>query len=304
MSAPETTASIRASVDFRELVIDYGHEVNRSGKIRCSAHEDKTPSCHIYSDHSFCFSCGAYHDAFSFVAMQEHVEFPEAVEILSRKLALPLNTTSRASAPIPRRNEPEKWHPYVMSADERRYCVVMAEALLRDERAVKGIAKARNSQPETIHNLALDPCIGLDDGKLVYLYSTGAKMRCKPLTPARAQTFTGAPYLWLFGAQHALWRADRILPCTECIHIVEGETAAISLVDAGIDNGVSEIAVAVPGARAWRNEWAALFKGKEVTLWPDADKPGEELAQRSVASLSKVAKSIEVVNLSSSETAQ
>jgi DNA primase len=302
MIAPETIEQICASVDCRELVRRYGIEPNSSGNILCLWHEERTASCHVYADHLFCYACGHYSDAIEFVMMQEKIEFPAAVEHLSRKLALPSATvTTRQERP--RTKPPELWKPYAMSEEKLHYCCTMAEALLRDERSINGIARARNWQPETIRNLALDPCIGLDNGKLVYLYSTGAKKRLKPLTPSVAEKFDGTPYLWLFGAQHSLWRADRILKCTERIHICEGETACISLVDAGVDNGLSEIAVAVPGARAWRDEWRTIFKGKHVTIWPDADKPGEELAQRIIQSLSMVARSIEIVNLNNTSEA-
>ena len=102
-------------------------------------------------------------------------------------------------------------------------------------------------------------------------------------------------FIWMFGKPHSLWRGDRILPCTERVHITEGETAAISLIDEGVGDDTTEIVMTVPGASCWRNEWASLFHGMHATLWPDADAAGQRLKERIVASLAPVVKSIEIV---------
>lgn len=193
------------------------------------------------------------------------------------------------------RPAPEPWQPYLMDGEELTRCVAMAEELLSDNFAINGIAKARNWRPETIRELALDPCIGLYDGKLVLIYPTGAKVRLKPLTPSAADTFEGTKFRWLFGKPDAPWRGDRLLACTETVHITEGETAAISLIDAGLDNETTEIALAVPGASCWRDEWAKMLRGRCVVIWPDADDAGDKLKQRIIQSVSHCAKSIEVV---------
>ena len=199
------------------------------------------------------------------------------------------------AATRPRAVKAASWVPYVMNGDELRRCVEMAETLLRDEEAIKGIAKARNWQTKTIRELALDPCLGLDEGKLVHLYPTGAKKRLKPLTPELAEKFVGVRFCWMFGKPDSLWRGDRLLKCTERIHLTEGETAAIALIDAGIDNGTTEIVMAVPGASGWHDEWAKAFRGRCVTVWPDADDAGDKLQERLIESLGPVVESLEVV---------
>lgn len=221
------------------------------------------------------------------------VEFADALRACADWLGVAI-----AAAPAriaPRFVEPKlAWQPYRMADAELRRCVEFAEALLRDKRTLLRIARARGWQERTIRGLALDPCLGLDDGKLVLIYPTGAKLRLKPLTPDLAAAFTGQKFRWLFGAQDSLWRGDRLLPCTETVHITEGETACIALVDAGIDNETTEIAVAVPGAKAWRHEWAGQFRGRNVVIWPDADAAGAALRDTLVRSLAGIAQSIEI----------
>ncbi len=224
------------------------------------------------------------------------VEFSDALRVCSDWLgvagsAAPAQTAPRIIAPKP------AWQPYRLTDAELCRCVGFAEALLRDERTLRRIARARGWQEKTVRGLALDPCLGLDDGKLVLIYPTGAKLRLKPLTPDLAAAFTGQKFRWLFGAQHSLWRGDRLLPCTETIHITEGETACIALVDAGIDNETTEIAVAVPGAKAWRHEWAGQFRGRNVVIWPDADASGASLRDTLVESLAGIARSIEIASV-------
>ena len=65
--------SLKAAVPFPELVSET-HDVDRSGKTLCPAHDDHTPSCHIYPDGFKCFSCGAHGD---------HVDWLEQVHDLS-----------------------------------------------------------------------------------------------------------------------------------------------------------------------------------------------------------------------------
>ena len=188
------------------------------------------------------------------------------------------------------------WQAYRMTDAELNRCVGFAETLLKNERAIRGIAHARGWQDKTIRELALDPCLGIDGGKLVLIYPTGAKMRLKPLTPSLAEKFTGQKFDWLFGAQHSLWRGDRFLQCTETVHITEGETAAIALIDAGFDNGSTELVMAVPGANGWRDEYRHDFRGRNVVIWPDADKAGAGLCETIIRSLAGIARKIEIAN--------
>ncbi len=56
-------------------------------------------------------------------------------------------------------------------------------------------------------------------------------------------------------------------------------------------------AIAVPGAAAWRAEWAKAFTGRQVTVVMDCDVPGREAARRIAHDLAGVAQSVDVVDL-------
>jgi hypothetical protein len=250
------------------------------------------------------FAAGGHHQGLIDLWMEKHqVDFKTALSQCAEWLGVTIEGTTEsqpASLFSSIDDQPPKrvkWRPYAMTEDELHQCETMRDALLRNERAIYGIAKSRGWKPDTIRNLVLNRCLGLHEGKLVYIYSTGAKQRLRPLTPALAEQHTGAPFIWLFGKPHALWRGDELLRCKDRAHISEGETAAISLIDAGVGAGLGEVVVATPGASTWRDEWAAGLNGLHVTLWPDADAAGEKHARQIVESLHGVAASIERVDL-------
>ena len=189
---------------------------------------------------------------------------------------------------------PEPWKPYEMTNAEQEQCVCMAKALANNPDALQRIANARAWQPETIRLLAVELCLGIYEGKLVMIYPTGAKQRLKPLT--KGLPHHGAPFRQLFG-KPSLWMGDRIFRCTEKVHIVEGESAAIALCDAGLDNGTTSLVMATPGASSWRHEWASRFAGLEVLIWPDADEAGEKHASAILDSLQGIARGARIVRI-------
>ena len=57
------------------------------------------------------------------------------------------------------------------------------------------------------------------------------------------------------------------------------------------------IAVASSGGTGWKDEWRPIFKGKDVVIVPDADKPGMESAMLRKNKLLGIAKRVKVVTL-------
>ena len=194
------------------------------------------------------------------------------------------------------------WQPYAMSDCELSRCAAMSSALASGATAIHAIASARGWQYRTLRALAHEGSLGIHEGLPVMIYPTGAKKRFKPLDPSAAQSHRGPKFAWLFGKPHSLWRGDRIGKATERVHITEGETDAITLIDAGCDDGLREIVMAVPGASCWRDEWAPAFRGLRVTLWPDPDEAGARLTERMVATLSPHARQIDIAEKNTTNT--
>ncbi len=71
-------------------------------KALCPFHPEKTPSFVVYTDKQFfiCYGCGAGGDGITFVMKHEHLEFPEAVEVLAQKagVMIPQGTGDNSSA--------------------------------------------------------------------------------------------------------------------------------------------------------------------------------------------------------------
>jgi len=291
MNRPDA-AAVKQAVSLLDVARGDGHVLRRSGAklwMLCPFHDERTASCVVDERRFHCFGCGADGDLFDYIQLRDGCDFREAFRKASQMAGDFVPFMKPAMKPVP---PDEPWKPYRMTDAELQRCVSMADALLRDRRAIKAIAKSRNWRRETIRGLALDACLGLHEGKLVCLYPTGAKKRFKPLTPRLEEGFHGAKFAWMFGRPDMPWRSDRLSPCTQEIHITEGETAAITLIENGIARGPESIVMAVPGASSWRDEWAGIFRGRRVMIWPDADEAGQQLRERIIACVSPCAKSV------------
>jgi hypothetical protein len=78
---------------------------------------------------------------------------------------------------------------------------------------------------------------------------------------------------------------------SEHVLLVEGPPDMIAARSHGLP------AIAVPGDRSWRPEWAPLLAGRRVTVVTDADAPGRELASRIAGDLHSVVSELVAVDL-------
>jgi len=86
---------IRRRVDLREIV-GRTHQINRNGKILCPFHTEKTPSCHIYPDHYYCFGCGAHGDVFDWLAAAKNISRWQALVELAQELGMQAQDIEKA----------------------------------------------------------------------------------------------------------------------------------------------------------------------------------------------------------------
>jgi CHC2 zinc finger len=90
---PTTTITrIKELVDLAALVSGYT-PLKKSGAqhlVRCPAHKDTNPSCRIYKDHWYCFTCGAHGSAIDWVMLLDGVNFREAMKTLADRCGVSL----------------------------------------------------------------------------------------------------------------------------------------------------------------------------------------------------------------------
>ncbi len=69
----------------------YGEEPDRSGKILCPFHSEKTPSFQVYDDCGHCFGCGWHGDGIDFVAALERLPLIKAARLIAQKFNLAID---------------------------------------------------------------------------------------------------------------------------------------------------------------------------------------------------------------------
>lgn len=77
-------AELKSQIDFRSLVAET-HTV-KADKALCPAHDDHTPSCHIYDNHWHCFSCCASGDVITWVERVQGITTADAIRILRERV--------------------------------------------------------------------------------------------------------------------------------------------------------------------------------------------------------------------------
>lgn len=210
--------------------------------------------------------------------------------------APPITTARKAPAPkAPPPPPPEEDAP-ILSKDDLLFAARAAERLAKDGRRLERLAKARGWRPETLRNLALECSLGWDAGKLLFITERGLKGRWKENGERRFTFLAGKAGLWRrhemeLRQRHERHRAERVI-------LTEGETDAITLIDAGAEADGKTAVIALPSATGFKPIWMPLFQGLDVILALDADTAGENASEKISAILRDTAKSIQTLNLS------
>jgi twinkle protein len=178
-----------------------------------------------------------------------------------------------STVPVVRPAKPHRKQPihctsasdvYELTDDEVRAALQMAKALASDFAQCERIGKGRTWQPETLQRLAGEACLGWHDGQLAFIYDCGVKLRYR---------HKGERIIyWAFGKAW-LWRGGFIKQ-SQTVYLCEGETDAITLIDAGIEQEQGTTVAALPSASTFDSSWVGLFEGKDVILCFDNDKAG------------------------------
>lgn len=140
---------VRASADIVQVIGEKLplKKAGRHFKTLCPFHTEKTPSFMVNPEKQIfhCFGCGEGGNVFGFVMKYEGVEFPEAVERLADRFAIPLSTRREDPQQIHlRRSEKERFYRINQLA-ARRFYENLADpergGRAREYLAVRGIRK-------------------------------------------------------------------------------------------------------------------------------------------------------------------
>ena len=83
---------ILSRTNVEELISGYV-SLKRAGSVYkglCPFHNEKSPSFIVYpsTESFFCFGCGIGGDAVAFVKQMEHLDYPEAIEFLGKRIGI------------------------------------------------------------------------------------------------------------------------------------------------------------------------------------------------------------------------
>jgi len=147
----------------------------------------------------------------------------------------------------------------------------------------------RNVTPELVQSLTYSSdALGWADGRLLYLYEHGAKVRNPEGTEPRFFWKLGKaafPWRWHFAAREEVRE----------IYLTESESDAVALVAAGLEvlhprgGKPASAVVAIPGADSFAEGWAPLFRGKRVTLVFDWDGKSDKARDKTARLLARYA---------------
>ncbi len=261
---------------------------NRNVTIACFVnpeahrHDDKSKSTSVSTSRGAfnCHACGAHGGAYD-AALALGKSPRDAVQLLKDYGLMEDDgegTSTQRSATKPLDSQPNvsqeqiaRWH----------------NALLASDSKLERLGELRGWSREAIERFE----VGVDatyanpkgGGPIVFPSrdESGVLTGCVHYQPNPKKRADGASKSWASGPR-------QLFPAPESIEgdvawIVEGESDALAAHSAGLP------AVGVPGVEGWKNTWRSRFgRFRSVVVCPDADEPGQRLAERLVEALSSV----------------
>ena len=116
-------AVVKDNVTARQVAMQYGIKINRSGLACCPFHKDKTPSMKMAKRY-YCFGCGDTGDAIDFVAKYFGLAPKEAAMKIASDFGLNYDATNRAP---PKKIAPRKTPEQILDEEQRQCFRVLSD---------------------------------------------------------------------------------------------------------------------------------------------------------------------------------
>ena len=243
----------------------------KDGVVHSPFRDDRTPSFSVSKQGNRWkdFASDEGGDCIDFYARATGCSTADAIQ----KLAEGLGQAPALPPPPPKRKP-----VHVVTADQReleqRACAGFADAV-NNESILSSLASKKDISPVILWMMHAEGSLGSIDGKPVYLYPFGTKIRHE-LESSRSCR-------WLEGGDAGhVWRHQCLAsPHLKQIIICEGETDAMRLMSL-VPQGLRTLIVAAPGA-SWKpsKEYCHYIGAhRSVTLWFDNDLAGNKASER------------------------
>lgn len=282
-----------------------GCEVKQAGhrlQTRCPLHEDRSPSfaADLKADGWVwnCFPCDAGGDVFSLHALLHGLEVRTHFREVCEGVASAVGRCGEIGGAVTRsrivlvgraREDESKCIP----ADELvRLTTPWRETLASGRTTFGMLREFREIGSNVLKALTEPPLDALGICPASHTLTSKAGRSYSISSPCWAYIGDGGycvrrpfgansePRFWRVGQLRRPWRSHRLPdPSVIVAHLVESESDAMALIAAGFESKSSAVC-AVPGASGFRDEWGAMFAGREIHLWPDRDTAGQRFAGR------------------------
>jgi len=274
----------------------------------CPLHADTKPSfTATLKDDAwlwFCHPCGVGGAITELHAARTGLSTRGDFATICREVAelVGLDTTTAPAAPLRTIRRPVKVkESKAINADELERMTTPWRLRLYDDTALReSFANDLSLSPDTLRKLTMPSldAFGITpeglkvmkaDGtactlhrpRLVYIADGGYKIR-DPFG-------TGTPRFWRVGELRRPWRSHWLTraPSISDVHLVESESTAAALIEAGYDDpfGKRSCVMATSGANGFEPAWLPMFKGRAVHFWPDINSAGNRFFQDTAALL-------------------
>jgi hypothetical protein len=280
----------------------------------CPLHQDSRPSFTAKLDGEawlwFCHPCGVGGTVFDLHAARSgknaKLEFKAICAEVAATVGLDPAMAPAPAMRIPPASPPVKESMVIPSDELERITSPWRTRLYEDSKLRESFAHELQLSPDTLRRLTMPSLDALGIAPAGWILRKADGTKCSLRMPRLAYIGdggykirdpfgTGRPRFWRVGELRRPWRSHRLtrsLPFISDVHLVESESTAAALIEAGFDDPfhAGTCVVATSGANGFEATWKPLFEGRAVHFWPDNNAAGQRFYEETAALLHGTAK--------------